>query len=153
MIAGKFPSDQVKKSLGDSSIEWQMNLQSDKFLERVDAVSSVEYQQHPSQLRIRTDEDTVVIESVDSLSLQNVALDMTNNIKHGDLSFVLASKYASNVSGYLKLGSDTLSNTLIGLSDVGAAIIVFGTSNMEGRFGFARIHDVDNMESTDGKHN
>ena len=144
-----FPHEQVKQSLANDEIDWCMILNSDHFLERINAVASIDYQQHANQIRVRTETETdvVMVESIDSLAAGSVSHSMDNlNNSKKSISFVLLSKYAKSVMSYLKLGSESFSNVVIGSS--GKAIIVFGNDDMEGRFGFARVHDIENKEAT-----
>lgn len=139
-VSGSFPAESIKKALADSSIIWHMTLDSGILSELISAVGRIDYSNNPSQVRIRSNGDTVTVESIESLSDQSVAATMPNQ-QESDFSFVLASKYLQKAIGYLKQGSENSQNMIVGES--GESIIVFATSNMPGRFGFARIHDAD----------
>lgn len=140
-VSGSFPAESIKKALADKTIVWHMTLNSGIFADLIGAVGRIDYSNNPSQVRIRSNSDVVTVESIESLSDQEASATMMNQ-QESDFSFVLASKYIQKAIGYLKQGSENSQNMIIGES--GDSIIVFATSNMPGRFGFARIHDADN---------
>lgn len=146
IVSGSFPAQQISNALSDKNIKWHFVANSDKLAERISAVARVEYgSDQPSQLRIRTNGKTITVESIESLAEQNVALTMDNEIE-SDFSFVLATKYADKALSYIKVATDSSQNIMIGES--GDAIVVFATSNLPGRFGFAKIHDPDTSNNT-----